>query len=149
MSANSLPKAAGELDELLSDFFKSQLKRPWPKAPVPESAARAEPSELAAVRAAEPPRNSPPAPARRRDNTARARYTLAASVALLLGTGWLLTDGLPPAGHLAPGPAANTPGNGFLPGSSADGKDHAPLKKMDEDKAKGNGGIKVDVGGIE
>ena len=37
-----------ELDRLLSDFFKGELKKPWPKAPVPPGAmaSASEPSEL-------------------------------------------------------------------------------------------------------
>src|SRR5262245_44668066 len=83
-----------ELDRLLSDFFKGELKKPWPKAPMPAASA-SEPSELAAARAAEAPRNTPATPAGR-DNTARARFTLAASVALMLGTCWYMSNGFQP-----------------------------------------------------
>jgi hypothetical protein len=99
-----------DLDRLFSDFFKAQLKRPWPNAPVPASGASAkptEPSELVAARTAETPRSAP-APARR-DNSARARFTLAASVALLLGTCWYLSNGFAPglrSGSDAPNPGA-------------------------------------------
>ncbi len=134
---------AGDLDQLLSDFFKSQLKQPWPKAPVPVAHATVEPSELVATRTTESPRN---APAKFRDNTARARFTLAASVALLLGTGWLLTNGYEPGTRPAGCPTPAISGPGMLSGGSADGDKHLPLKKMGEDKAKGNdGGIKIDL----
>src|SRR4051794_29755905 len=91
-------KAPDELDRLLSEFFKAQLKHPWPNAPVPAGAnggaAQTEPSELLAARTANAPRNT--APPARRDNTARARFTLAASVALLLGTCWYLSNDFEP-----------------------------------------------------
>ena len=138
--------AADELDRLFSDFFKSQLKQPWPKAPIPAPRTTAEPSELVATRATEAPRNAPPAPAKPRDNTARARFTLAASVALLLGTGWLMTNGYEPGTRSIGCPVPATNGPGMLPGSGADGDTHLPLKKMGEDKAKsGDGGTKFDL----
>lgn len=147
MNPNPLPNPADALDALLTDFFKSQLKKPWPKAPIPDASARtAEPSELATARAAEAPRN---APSPQRDSSARARFTLAASVALLLGTGLFLADGFQPGPRLTPNAVPGTQGNSLLPGSSADGTDHLPLKKIGEEKAKGNdGGMKVDLGGI-
>lgn len=80
------PTPAGppdDLDRLLGDFFKAQLRHPWPNAPVPPAAA-AEPSERVRVR---PRAAETPAPARR-DAAARARFTLAASVALMLGALW-------------------------------------------------------------
>ncbi len=148
-----------ELDRLFSDFFKSQLKRPWPNAPFPlgggaqgtgtqGAVAPAEPSELAATRSLDTPRNQP-TPANR-DNTANARFTLAASVALLLGTCWYLSNGLPPGERPAFGP--KTPRVPLLQDGGASGTDHAPLQKMQEDKAKGNdgkGGTKIDLGKFE
>lgn len=146
MNANPLPNSPDALDALLSDFFKAQLKKPWPKAPLPEGARAAEPSELATARAAEAPRN---APSPQRDSTARARFTLAASVALLLGTGWFLADGFQPGPRPGANPVTGAPAHPLLPGSSADGDDHLPLKKIGEDKAKGNdGGLKIDLDGI-
>src|SRR5215468_8251064 len=86
-----------DLDRLFSEFFKAQLKHPWPNAPVPAASASAqptEPSELRAARAADAPRNAPALA--RRDNSARARFTLAASVALMLGACWYLSNGFQP-----------------------------------------------------
>src|SRR5262249_36279363 len=89
-----------DLDRLLSEFFKGQLKRPRPAAPVVMTAAT-EPSVLAATRGPEleAPRNQPTA---NRDPGSRARYTLAASVALLLGTGWFLSNGFQPGERPVP-----------------------------------------------
>lgn len=130
-----------ELDRLLADFFKSEMKRPWPAAPVPQLA---EPSELAARAAA--PRNQP-APARP-DATARARVTLAASVALLLGTAFYMADGYAPAVRPAPLPGAPAPR--LLPGSDAKGPPGGVLDTLHKDKGNGNGGpVKIDPGRFE
>jgi hypothetical protein len=88
-----------DLDRLLSEFFKAQMKNPWPNAPLAQTA---EPSELATRAAA--PRNDAPA---RRDNTARAKFTLAASVALLLGTAFYMSDGYAPGPRPSAQPATN------------------------------------------
>lgn len=72
-------------DDVLSDYFKSKLRHPWPPAP---ATAHAEPAR---------------APAAAGQGT-RARVTLAASVALLLGTCWYLSNGTPTAGRAAPQP---------------------------------------------
>lgn len=119
-----------ELDRRFSDFFKAQLRTPWPNAPVPDAAARVA-----------SPRNAP-APG---DHTARARFTLAASVALVLGATLAMSDGF----QSGPRPAVSTPASGgsqMLPGSSANGNHHLPLKQIEEDKAKG--GNKIDLGKI-
>ena len=141
---NTLPpitETPDELDRLFSDFFKAQLKRPWPGAP---STTSAEPSELAVARTAEAPRNQP-RPATR-DTTARARFTLAASVAMMFGTCLYLSNGFQPGERQG---TPSTPVNGpkilMLPGSGADGDKHLPLQKLEEDKAKGNGGVKSDL----
>lgn len=84
MTANPHPPDA--LDEAFSDFFKGQMPRPWPPAPVPAMATR--------------PADRPPA-----DPLRRARWTLAASVALVLGTGWFLSTGSQPAGRSTTNPA--------------------------------------------
>lgn len=98
-----------KLDGLLSDYFKAQMPTPWPAAPVPGSAGRAEPSGLLAAR-------TPPANADRGGN--RARVTLAASVALLLGTCWFLSrDGQPV--HRAPGKPAPGSGPGLIDSGTA------------------------------
>ncbi|MFO0796558.1 MAG: hypothetical protein U0804_03715 [Gemmataceae bacterium] len=74
------PPPTDGLDAALSDFFRSEMPKPWPAAPA-----------LATVPA-------------RRDPGRRARLTLAASVALLAGGCWLLSAGGGPAG--GPKPAA-------------------------------------------
>ena len=134
-----------ELDQLLSDFFKGELKKPWPKAPTP-AARSTEPSELAAARAAEAPRNQP-SPAGR-DNTARARFTLAASVALMLGTCWYMSNGFQPGERPTVAPPQSGPG--LFQDSGASGSGHPTFEKIHEDKATGNTGTpKVDMGKIE
>ena len=135
------PETPDELDRLLADFFKAQLKKPWPNAPVPPAAsaqAKSEPSELAIARTTSAPQQAP-APVRR-DNTARARFTLAASVAVLLGTGLLLSNNFEPSSRQGNVPVQN--GKSLVPDSSADGKDDLRLKKIEQDKLKdaGNGG---------
>ena len=146
MNTTSSKPETDELDRLFSDFFTAQLQQPWPKAPVPGTASAAtEPSELVTTRAADAPRNSP-APARR-DNTARARFTLAASVALMFGTCWYLSDGFQPGER--PGQGTPVPaGPRLLPHGGASGTDHETLQKLQENKAKANdgngGGDKMD-----
>jgi hypothetical protein len=143
------PLPDDELDKLFSDFFKSQLKQPWPKAPMPTASATAsataEPSTLVASRA-ETPRNTP---AKSRDNVARARFTLAASVALMLGTCWYLSNDLQPGGT----PSGNTPrqtGTRYLPESGATGGKNDVLDQLNKNKAKENGnGVKIDPANIE
>jgi hypothetical protein len=83
------------VDRLLSEFLKAQMPKPWPAAP---ATAASEPAELVAQRAAatETPRN---APAASRDTSARSRLTLAASVAILLGACWTLSNGFQGGSH--------------------------------------------------
>ncbi len=87
-----------------------------------------------------------PAPARG-DNTARARFTLAASVALVLGATWYLSDGFQPGTR----PTGNAPaihGPGMLNDSDAKGTKGGVLDKTNEIKGKDNGGAfkpKVDL----
>ncbi len=142
------PTETDELDRLFSDFFKSQLKQPWPKAPVPAAGApTSEPSELVTTRTADAPRN---APAKTRDNTARARFTLAASVALVLGTGWFLADGFEPVGRAPVGNASTTNSPGMLSGSEAKGTKGGVLDQMQKNKIKeapkDDGAPKIDLG---
>ena len=143
----STPDAAppDDLDRLLSDFFKSQLKRPWPNAPF--TAPVAQPSELAVSRPTEAPRNRP-GPASR---DTRARLTLAASVALMLGTCWYLSSGFQPGERPTVAPTL-PPGPQLLRDGGASGTDHPPLQKMQENKAKGidgHGGDRIDLGKFE
>jgi hypothetical protein len=100
------------VDRLLSAFFKAEMPDPWPAAP---TASTTEPSGLVAERA-EAPRNEPAVA--RRDHNSRARYTLAASVALLLGTCWTLSDGFQSGTRGTNGPANGTSGD-FLGPSDA------------------------------
>lgn len=104
---NENPLSDDSLDGLLSDFFKSQMKKPWPAAP---ATATNEPSSLATARAAQTdaPRNQP-TPSR--DSGSKARYTLAASVAIFLGTCWTLSNGFQPGERSVPG--VNGSGNGL------------------------------------
>ncbi|MBI1913273.1 MAG: hypothetical protein HYS12_00720 [Planctomycetes bacterium] len=66
-----------DVDWLLSDFFRAELPKPWPAAPVPDEQPRSLPL-------------SPRKPARRW-SASRSRFALAASVALLLIGGWFLS----------------------------------------------------------
>src|SRR5438445_606808 len=119
MNANPSPK---DIDQLLSGFFKSQMKQPWPAAPTPD---RNEPSTLVAVR------NTPPLKVG--DHGTRARVTLAASFAFLLGTCWYLSgDGQP--GNRATGnkPAAN---NGTINLDKGTAGNPAALEQIKKDKA--------------
>lgn len=132
-STNSLHSGPGDgLDRLLSEFFKSQMKHPWPSAPVVVS----EPSELVAARAtsADAPRHQPV----ERDSSRRARFTLAASVALLLGTGWLLTDGYRSGDRPVANPA-RVP-SGVAGGTAGDSE---VLKKIREEKARNGDGFVI------
>ena len=126
MSENPPHQTSGQpdgLDQLLSDFFTSQMKRPWPAAP---AVGTAEPSVLVAAR------NAPTTPVRNRaavsgDNGNRARLTLAASVAILLGSCWYLSDGWQPAARSGGTPAA--PGSApriDMNSGAADGKSGVP-----------------------
>ncbi|MBN9122128.1 MAG: hypothetical protein J0I06_23805 [Planctomycetes bacterium] len=141
--------APDELDRLFSEFFKAQLKRPWPNAPVPAAASTtksAEPSELVTARAQEAPRNAP-MPARR-DSSSRARFTLAASVALMLGTCWYLSNGFQPGARSGPGTPSTPSGPGMLPDSGASAPKGGVLDTINKNKATDNGG-KMDMGKFE
>jgi hypothetical protein len=117
------------IDRLLSDYFKAQLKRPWPTAPHVPSA---EPSSIGAGRS--------PVAATLTNRTgvgvdnSRARYTLAASVALLLGTCWYFSSGFQSANRIDP---TNPSRGGVLGGAGA--SKPAPLEEIRKDKAMGGG----------
>ena len=112
---NQAPPADDSLDELLSDFFKAQMKQPWPPAPAAPTAVPQRP-------AAHDPGN-------------RARYTLAASVALFVGTCWALSSGFQP-GERTRGPASNGVDMNSLGASDPDA-----LKELRRNNAeKGNVG---------
>lgn len=131
------PETPDELDRLFSEFFKAQLKQPWPNAPIPTaSGATAEPSALVNSRAADSSRATAPA---HRDNTARARFTLAASVALAIGACWFLSNGFQPSDRET-GPTQKI--GGMLPDGGA--KDQGVLPEIQKNKALDNPGVKLD-----
>jgi len=66
-----------DLDRLLSDFFRSELPNPWPAPPISDDLTESLP-----LSARKPIRRGP---------ALRSRFALAASVALLLAGGWLLS----------------------------------------------------------
>jgi hypothetical protein len=102
---------ADKLDRLFSDYFHAEMsKRPWPPAPVQSTVA---------------PRTATPDPNR------HARRVLAASVALLLGSCWALSNGLTPADR---GPSNAPTGTNMLPGATADEK--GVLPEIRKSKAK-------------
>jgi hypothetical protein len=90
------------VDRLLSAFFKAEMPDPWPAAPTASATTES------AGFVAEAPRNEPAVA--RRDHNSRARYTLAASVALLLGTCWTLSNGIQSGNQ-----PANRPADGASP----------------------------------
>jgi hypothetical protein len=127
--------AEDNLDRLLSDFFKAQMKQPWPAAP---TVSVSEPSVLVAARTAttEMPRNQPAPLSPARDTGGKSRYTLAASVALLLGTCWYLSNGFQPGEQPGRGPAGGT---GLIEKGGA--SNPAALEHLKKDKALGGDGI--------
>jgi hypothetical protein len=118
------------LDAMFSTFFKAQVKHPWPVAPAPS--AHSEPSSLAAARAAqvEAPRNQPVVAGRDAGN--KSRYTLAASVALLIGTCWTLSSGFQSADRAAPTASPNGPALNLNPMTASDPD---ALKELRKEKA--------------
>jgi hypothetical protein len=124
-----------ELDALLGDFFKAQMKSPWPAAPAT--------APVSTPATASVPADKPYKQPARRDSGTKARVTLAASFALLLGTCWYLSHGFTPGQRSAPGQG----GPNILNGSSAGNPD--VLKELHKDNAiKGTPGIappKVDM----
>ncbi|MCS6864268.1 MAG: hypothetical protein RMJ56_02940 [Gemmataceae bacterium] len=113
------------LDRLLSDFFKAQMKQPWPQAPLPPATVPLIPSELATpptIDARSRPVRSPA------DATARARFTLAASVALALGAAWLFTNHYE-ASHTATAPP-QVGISDYLQRGTASGENHPLLKEI-------------------
>ena len=91
----SLPAAADPLDRALHGYFQSQLPAAWPAAPSVEGGVET-------TRVPSPARRSP------------ARFTVAASVALLLGLGATLS--------YAPQSPTAPAGPSLLNDASADGK---------------------------
>ena len=111
------------LEGLLADYFKSQLNEPWPSAP---ASPRAEASGLVATRAI--PLAREPLP--HRDNNSRARLTLAASVAILLGACWYFSSGFDSADRTVPG----HPSRGGVLGDAGASKP-AALEELKHDNA--------------
>jgi hypothetical protein len=98
-----------KLDGLFKDYFHAEMtKRPWPPAPVSVS-----------------PRAASPDPNR------HARRVLAASVAILLGSCWALSNGLPVTDR---GPSNAPAGTNMLPGATAE--DKGVLPEIRKSKAK-------------
>ncbi|HKB38519.1 MAG TPA: hypothetical protein VKD72_18900 [Gemmataceae bacterium] len=99
----------GDLDRLLSDFFRSEMPHPWPEAPRPDE----QPTIL-------------PLPARKprpRRSAWRSRLALAAAIALLLAGGWFLS-----------GKFAGLSGPGYFGGHhEATPSGDAPGKRLRED----------------
>lgn len=135
-------RSEDNLDRLLSGYFKSKLKQPWPAAPT-TSSLLSEPSVLVASRSGtntvETPRNQPSS---RADVSHKSRYTLAASVAVLLGTCWLLSNGFQSGGERGV-PAGITPaGLKVLPDTEAS---NPPVLKENK-KTKAEEGNQVGPG---
>jgi hypothetical protein len=81
MPLTELPNQPDDVDRLLSRFFQTQLPAPWPPAPRPDAIAdRAMPAARL------------PAYASIRSLLTGPRMALAASVALLLGSIWFLSN---------------------------------------------------------
>ena len=137
--------AEGNLDRLLSTYFKSKMQQPWPAAPAtPARMPLSEPSVLVASRTAantsvETPRNQPVSTGTSYDGGSKSRYTLAVSVVVLLGTCWALSNGFQPGNGVDPN--VNTiPKFDVFPEAGAN--DPAALKEIRKDKAEqGNPGV--------
>jgi hypothetical protein len=133
------------LDRLLSGYFKSKMKQPWPAAPAtPARLPVSEPSVLVASRSVanttvETPRNQPASAGTSHDGGGKSRFTLAVSVVVLLGTCWALSNGFQPGDRVEPS------GNNALKLNvfpEAGANDPAALKEIRKDKAEqGNPGI--------
>jgi len=99
----------GDLDRLLSDFFRSEMPHPWPEAP----RADEQPTILPLpARKPRPGRSSWP-----------SRLALVAAIALLLAGGWFLSGKF--AGLSGPG--------SFGSGHGADRQQDQPGKRLRED----------------
>jgi len=153
MNSNALPTPVAnkqdKLDLLLSTFLKGQMKQPWPAAPMPmppvaSTMTVTEPSVLvasrnAAAQSVEAPRNQPATAGR--NSGSKSRYTLAASVALLLGTCWTLSNGFQPGERATPASQTGPGAANVFSDASASNPD--VLKKVREDKAKEGNANKV------
>jgi hypothetical protein len=141
-------RGEAHLDRVLSDFFRSRMKHPWPAAPTtPSWVPDSEPSTLAAARttaataALESPRNQPAASSKR-DSGGKSRMTLAVSALVLLGTCWGLSNSFQSTGGSGAPAASPSKVYGVFPESGA--SDPAVLKELRKDKAEhGPEGVSV------
>ena len=117
------------------------MKHPWPTAPATPRVLGSEPSVLLADRTAlanaavEPRRNEVGSKAAH-DSGNKSRYTLAVSIAVLLGTCWCLSNGFQPAERNHNAPSAFP----VLPDSSA--SDPEALKERRKDQAIHGGAVR-------
>jgi len=82
------PLSDEQMEHLLSAFFRAELPRPWPEARLP----------FATRPLAASSRNGMPA-------LTASRLSLAASVAVLIGTCWYLSTSIPKSGGSSAGPS--------------------------------------------
>ena len=125
---NQAPVHPEPLDRLLTEFYRARLPHSWPAAPVPPE-NRAEPAGPPKVRTTENPSVVPA----HSDPSARARLTLAASVAILLGTCWYASTGGPIGERVGPRPATGV-GPNVLPDATATMPPE--FRKTNQQKAK-------------
>jgi hypothetical protein len=111
------------LDGLLSSFFKVQMKKPWPAAPATPPMSM--PASIANAATTGSPRNQPAA---QRDPGSKSRFTLVASVAILLGTCWYLSNDFQPGSR----PGSSGPS---IPMNKISAGDPDVLKELHKDKA--------------
>jgi len=147
-SPGDLSGNGDHLDQLFSDYFKSKMSHPWPKAPAtPARMPVSEPSVLVGTRnsvsaAIELPRNvsagsltqqeTPRATARSGGN--KSRYTLALSVAVLAGSCWCLSNSFQPSEGVSTVTNAPPKVLGVFPDSTAEKP--AALEKLKQDNAE-------------
>jgi hypothetical protein len=83
MTTTMLPPTRGlpedDLDRVLFAYFKHEMPDPWPNLPIPAGNVR--------------PASAAPVPHRRSGRD--ARFALAASVAMIVGSCWYLADHMP------------------------------------------------------
>ncbi|HEV3383353.1 MAG TPA: hypothetical protein VG097_00990 [Gemmata sp.] len=127
------------LDRLLSSYFKSKMKQPWPAAPAtPSRMSSSEPSVLVASRAAKAavgaPRNQPASVGTSCDGGRKSRNTLAVSVAVLLGTCLYLSNSSQPGERVAPGGNNAPKVFNVIPDASAEKP--AAIQQIQKDRAE-------------
>lgn len=119
MNANDQLPGGADIDRLLATFFKSELPDPFPEMKLP------------AARVAELPMPAAPRPAapERRPVLTKSRFSLAVSVALLLGGCWYLSGHIGDAPANRPTPGKNGGGEATLPGPLDPNKDGTKAPK--------------------